>query len=657
MKNPRERSVDPAAQEMLEVAASGDRKLAYDRWDAMQPQCGFGELGICCRNCAMGPCRIDPFGEGPSEGVCGASVDVIAARNLARATAVGASAHSDHGRDIVHALLATARGETQGYKIKGLAKLRKLAAEWGIQTDGQAPELIAEKVAEVALEEFGRQEGALRFVERAPKKVRQRWERIGVTPRGVDREVVSTLHSTHIGCSNEAVQLVRACVRTGLADGWGGSMIATELSDILFGEPVPVLSESNLGVLKKDRVNVVVHGHEPTLSDAIVAAAQADEIQAACEKVGAKGLQLAGICCTANEILMRHGVPIAGNFLQQEMALLTGVVDLMVVDIQCVFPALRGVAKDFHTRLISTSSKAKFEGVEHIEFDESRALESAKELLLMGIENFSRRDAARVHIPTQKEPLIAGFTTEGVFDHLGGRYRPSYRPLNNAIVEGRIRGVVGVVGCNNTDTVHDANHLALVRELLRHDALIVQTGCSAIACAKAGLMRPEAAAWYAGRGLLEVCEAVGLPPCLHMGSCVDNSRILTACIEICREGGLGDDFADLPVAGAAPEWMSEKAIAIGFYFVGSGVTTLLNRPLPVEGSRLVHDYLTDGMEKDVGGKFVFEPDPLKGAHIIVEHLNRKREGLKIAPMMYEPRPVETQGRVWAPEAALVAAAK
>lgn len=637
------RSADHAANEMLEIAAQKGQQVAYDRYEAMGPQCKFGQLGICCRACSMGPCRISTTpGKGAQTGICGATADVIAARNLALRVAVGGSAHSDHGRDVAHLLLQTARGKAPGYSIKGPVKLRKLAQEWGIPLEGTNEE-IAEKVALTALQDFARQEGHLRFVDRATQKMRDRWEKMGVTPRGVDREVVSTLHSTHMGGSNDAMQLIRNCVRGGLTDGWGGSMIATELSDILFGEPKPLVSEANLGVLKTDQVNVLVHGHEPVLSDALVAASQHPDVLAACEKAGAKGIQLAGICCTANEILMRHGVPIAGNFLHQEFALVTGAVDVMVVDIQCIFPALKSLSSHYHTKMVSTSAKARFEGFEHIEFDEADAITSAIQILVMAAENFAKRDPQKLHIPTDKKPLVAGFTTEGVFDHLGGRYRPSYRPLNNAIIDGRVRGVVAVVGCNTVKHQQDEGHLSMVKELLRHDILVVQTGCSAIACGKAGLLAPEAAELYAGRGLLEVCDAVGLPPCLHMGSCVDISRVLTACVEICREGGLGDDFADLPVAGAAPEWMSDKAITIGFYVTGSGVFTVIGEPLPVLGSPRVAEYLTDGMEKDFGGKFAFEQDGLKGAQLIIEHINKKREALHLSPMMYEPRALETIG--------------
>ncbi len=649
----RKRSMDPAAQEMTQIALDKSERLLHDRYQAMQPQCKFGQTGVCCFNCNMGPCRIGFNGKGAQEGICGASADVIVARNLARRVAAGSSAHSDHGRSVAHMLLSTARGKSPGYEIKGLRKLYALAEEWGIPTEGAKPEQVAEKVALTALDEFGRQEGHLRFTKRAPEKVQERWEKAEVTPRGIDRDIVGVLHSTNMGCSNDPHHLIRNCVRAGLVDGWGGSMIGTDLSDILLGEPQPLASEANLGVLKNDMVNVLVHGHEPLLSDALVAASQLPEVHEACLAAGAKGLQLAGICCTANEVMMRHGVPIAGNLMHQEFAVVTGAVDMMVVDIQCIFPSLRELAKNYHTKVVSTSPKAMFEGFTHIEFQEEKPLESAKTILMEGVKNYAQRDAGKIHIPTEKSPLIAGFTTEGVFDHLGGKYRPSFRPLNNAIIDGRIRGVVAVVGCNTVKMTQDEGHLTLVKELLRHDILVVQTGCSAIACGKAGMLIPEAAELYAGRGLQEVCEAVGLPPCLHMGACVDISRVLTACVEICREGGLSDDFAELPVAGAAPEWMSDKAITIGFYVVGSGIFTVIGEPLPVSGSSLVHDYLTNGMEKDFGGKFAFERDPLVGARLIIEHIDSKREALHLSPMIYAPRPLETVGQAWTPDEAAV----
>ena len=412
-------------------------------------------------------------------------------------------------------------------------------------------------------------------------------------------------------------------------------MIATDLSDVLFGSPVPVRAAINLGVLEPDQVNVVVHGHEPTLSEMIVAAARDPEILKLAKEKGAQGINLAGICCTANEILMRHGIPVAGNFLQQELAIATGAVDVMIVDVQCIMPSLGSMCNRFHTKLVTTSKKCHFPdaGVEHIEFQEEAALETAKKIVRLAIENFPNRKAKDIAIPEVTEGLIAGFTAENVFDFLGGRYRGTYRPLNNAIIEGRIRGLAGVVGCNNPNIRHDFGHVELTKELIRNDVLVVETGCSAQACAKAGLLRPECE--VAGPGLREVCETVGLPPVLHMGSCVDCSRILMALVEVQREGGLGDCLSDLPAAGAAPEWMSEKAVSIGFYVATSGIFTVLATPFPTLGAKELSNYVYGGMAEDYGGYFAYEADPIKAAHAMIEHINKKRAALKLQPMLSE----------------------
>jgi carbon-monoxide dehydrogenase catalytic subunit len=274
--------------------------------------------------------------------------------------------------------------------------------------------------------------------------------------------------------------------------------------------------------------------------------------------------------------------------------------------------------------------------VEHVQFEEETAFDSAKEIVTKAVEAFSLRDPEKVTIPDGHSDMIAGFTTESVFQFLGGRFRGTFRPLNDAIIDGRLRGAVGIVGCNNPNMTHDYAHITLTRELLKNDVLVVSTGCAAIADAKCGLLRPEAAFEAAGPGLREICETVGIPPVLHVGSCVDNSRILTTLIEIVKEGGLGDDFSKLPVAGSAPEWMSEKAVAIGFYFVASGVLTHFGTPHPVEGSPNVHRFLTKDVEEMVGGRFFFESDPHRTAAQIIDHLDQKRADLKLAPAMYTP---------------------
>jgi len=628
------KSIDLASQEMIKKAKDENINLSWDRLEAQQPQCGFGQLGLCCTICDMGPCRIDPFGDGAQVGVCGANADTIAARNLARKIAVGASAHSDHGRDVAHSLLLTTEAKTHDYAIVDEHKLKILASEFNININKHVDE-IAKEVAHKILDEFGKQEGELIFCRRAPKKRQDIWKKLGITPRSIDREVVELLHTSTMGVDNDYKNIINTGMRCALSDGWGGSMIATDLQDILLGSPEPIRGKVNLGVLKQDQVNIVVHGHEPILSEMAVKASQDPQLLEMAKKVGANGINLAGICCTANEVLMRHGIPVAGNFLQQELAIVTGAVEVMMVDVQCIMPALNEVANCFHTQLVTTSPKARFPGVKHIQFSPEKAYETAKEIIKLAIENFPNRNKTRVNIPKQEMDLVAGFTKEVVFQILGGRYRASYKPLNEAIITGRLRGLAGVVGCNNPKQTHDYFHTELVKELIRNDVLVLQTGCSAIACAKAGLLVPEAAKEFAGKGLQEICEAVGIPPVLHLGSCVDNSRILTAACEVIREGGLGEDLSDIPAAGCAPEWMSEKAITIGFYFVASGVYTIFGAsPFAILGSQNLTSYLTSDLEKIVGGRFDFSDNPAQMARLMIEHIDKKRKALNLKPMIY-----------------------
>jgi len=624
--DPEKRSSDKASQEMIQHMADAGLQNAWDRLDAQQPQCGFGKQGICCRICTMGPCRISK--KAPL-GICGADADTIAARNLLRMVAAGAAAHSDHGRDIAHTLSMVVESDRCDYMVKDEHKLKQVAGRYGIKTEGREIKEIAAELSNAAMNEFGRQEGTLTTARAYAPPARQKvWEEFGVMPRSIDREVVEIMHRTHIGVGSDYKNLIKQAIRCSLADGWGGSLIATELSDILFGSPVPIRFGANLGVLEAEQVNIIVHGHEPTLSDIIVGVSQKPELLKMAEENGAQGINIAGICCTANEILMRHGIPVAGNFLQQELAVMTGAVDVMLVDVQCIMPALGSLCDCFHTKLITTSPKCKIGGAEHIEFSEDRAVEIATEIVKVAIENFSRRKG-NVNIPKARESGVAGFTTENIFYNLGGSFRGSYRPLNDGIISGRLRGAAGVVGCNNPKQTHDSCHLAMIKELIKNDVLVVSTGCSAIAAAKAGLMRPDAAAKYCGKGLAEICETVGIPPVLHVGSCVDNSRILTILANVVAEGGLGEDISDLPVAGAAPEWMSEKAVSIGMYFVASGVYTVIAEPLPIQGAKNLTQYLTSEIEKDVGGKWAFERDPIKAAGMMLEHIESKRDALGI----------------------------
>ncbi|MBM4340226.1 MAG: anaerobic carbon-monoxide dehydrogenase catalytic subunit [Deltaproteobacteria bacterium] len=630
MSDIEKKSIDPATIHMLKKAQADGCETIFDRADAMKP-CPIGAEGSCCKNCVMGPCRV-PKKKGDEKakrvGLCGATAETISARNFARMVAAGTAAHSDHARGVTELFLSTAKGKVPGFEIKDEQKLYQLAMDLGVEIGNRSVKEVAIDVGQKALSEFGRQDGEILLAKRAPLKRQQIWRNLGITPRGIDREVVELLHRTCMGVDQEYQDLLYSAARCALADGWGGSMISTELQDVLFGTPVPVYGKINLGVLKKDEVNLVIHGHEPVLPEVIATVIHDPQIQKAAQAVGAKGINLTGMCCSANEVLMRHGIPVGGNFLQQELAIVTGVVDAMVVDVQCEMQSLAQVAKCYHTKLITTSPRAKIEGAVHIEFDEHRAPDIAKRIILEAVENFKNRKP-NVDIPSETTDTVVGFSHETINYLLGGMFRASYRPLNDNIINGRIRGIAGVVGCNNARVTHDDPNFTLIKELIKNDVICLVTGCSAMSAGKGGLLTPEAARQYAGDGLASVCEAVGLPPVLHMGACVDNSRILMAATAVVKDGGLGDDISDLPAAGAALEWMSEKALAIGHYFVASGVFTVFGVTWPTSGSDVVTKHLFEEFENSVKGKWGFEPDPVKAAKLMIEHIDKKRKALGI----------------------------
>ncbi len=615
-----ERSLWEDAHKMLAKAEKEGIETAWDRLLQQTPHCTFGESGICCRICTMGPCRISK--KAPL-GVCGADADVIVARNFGRFLAGGAAGHSDHGRDCIEAFHAVAHGETEDYQIKDEAKLRRIAEELGITVEGRELLDIARDLVEEFWASFGSQRSQVCFVSRVPEKQQETWRRLGITPRGVDREITEMMHRTHMGCDNDAANTMLHSARMCLADGWAGSMIATEISDILFGTPKPRKAQVNLGVLKKDHVNILVHGHNPIVSEKIMEAVNDPELIALAKEKGAAGINLAGLCCTGNELMMRQGIPMAGNHLMTELAIITGAVELIVVDYQCIMPSLVQVGNCFHTRMITTADKARFTGAEHVKFEMHNGMDQARRVVRMAIERFPLRDQDRVEIPCDPIDIVTGFSNEALLEALGG----TLTPLIEAIKAGKIRGAVAIVGCNNPKYKHDHCNVNLARELIKKDILVLVTGCVTTAAGKAGLLVPEAID-MAGPGLKEICGALGIPPVVHMGSCVDNARILQLAALLANE--LGVTIADLPLAASSPEWYSEKAATIGTYAVASGIYTHLGHPPNITGSKVVTDLALSGLDDLVGACFGIEPDPFKAADLIDERIRQKREALGLS---------------------------
>ena len=621
--------MEAATERLLETG----RQVGADSWQQrvknQTPHCKFGEEGTCCRICTMGPCRITP--KSP-RGICGCDVHGIVARNYLRFTAGGSATHSDHGREICHTLYQTREGGN--YTVKDPEKLKRIAHEWGVETEGKDIYDLAHEVAEMALMEYGKPFGTQRFLSRAPEHTRKLWHDAGIEPRAIDREVSQSLHMTHMGCSSLPEALIRQALRSGLSDGWGGSMCGTEFSDVMFGTPKPVDTTANLGVMEKDMVNIVVHGHDPSLSEMIVHYAQDPEMIALAKEQGAKGINICGVCCTANEVAMRHGIPMAGNFLQQENVVLTGACEAIVVDVQCIFPALGPLSKCFHTKFITTSPVARMPDSDFVEFHAENAGENAKAIVKLAVENFKNRNQDLVYIPEMKTNATVGYSLEAIKKCLDGVTNSQVdvtgttKPLVECVKSGVLRGAVAMVGCNNPKVRPDTAHIELMKKLIANDIIVVVSGCSAQAAAKAGLLSKEAKE-FCGDGLKRVCDLVGIPPILHMGSCVDISRMMVLAADIAKDSGW--NISQIPLVGCAPEWMSEKAVSIGNYVVATGIDTYLGVDPYTKGSSEVTELLQGehGIKDWVEANFTVELDIEKLGDKMIEAIEAKRVALGI----------------------------
>ena len=608
-------------------------KVGADSWQQraknQTPHCGFGEAGTCCRICSMGPCRITP--KAP-RGICGCDVHGIVGRNYLRFTAGGSATHSDHGREIMHTLYQTREGGN--YQVKDPEKLKRIAREWGVETEGKDIYDLAHEIAEIGLLEYGKPFGTQRFLKRAPEHTQKLWNEAGIEPRAIDREVSQSLHMTHMGCSSKPEALIRQSLRAGLSDGWGGSMMGTEFSDVMFGTPKPIDTTANIGVMEKDNVNIIVHGHDPSLSEMIVFYANDPEMIAYAKENGAKGITVAGVCCTSNEVTMRHGIPMAGNFLSQENVVLTGACEAIVVDVQCIFPALGPLSKCFHTKFITTSPIAQIPDSDFIEFHAESAGENARAIVRTAIENFKNRRPELVNIPDLKTKARVGYSVEAIKKELDGvcnSHVDTYgttKPLIDCVKAGVLRGAVAMVGCNNPKVRPDTAHIELMKKLLKNDSIVILSGCSAQAAAKAGLMDPDAKE-YCGEGLKRVCELVGIPPVLHMGSCVDISRMMILASDIAKDWGI--NISQIPLCGCAPEWMSEKAVSIGNYVVATGIDTYLGVDPYTKGSSEVVELLQGehGVKDWVEAHFIVDTDIESLGDKMIAGIEAKRAALGI----------------------------
>jgi carbon-monoxide dehydrogenase catalytic subunit len=629
---PKARSLDPAVNQMLALAKTNDVETVWDRYEEMLPQCGFGDTGLCCRHCLQGPCRIDPFGNGPKTGICGATADVMVARGLDRAIAAGTAAHSGHAKHLAHTLMKMAKGEVSDYRIKDENKLKSVAGRMGIAVDGRPVMDVAKDLAAAALADFHEKDTPVMWAATVvPKKRVEVLSRLGIVPKGIDHEVSEIMHRTLYGVDADPVNLLLAGLRCGVAD-LAGCYMGTDLADILFGTPTPVVTSANMGTLKENTVNIALHGHNPVLSDILVTTAM--ERQDIAKARGADGFNLVGICCTGNEIMMRHGIPACTHSVSQETALLTGAVDMMVVDYQCIMPSVATVAQCTGTPVLTTMDLCKIAGTDHLEFTEENAAAHAVDILERAAARFERRKGKPVTIPQVTAKVVAGFSLEAIVGALAKvDAADPLKPVVDNIKAGNIRGVCLFAGCNNVKVPQDKNFVAMAKKLLKANVLVLATGCGAGALMRHGMMDPANVPELCGDGIKAVLTAIGeanglggpLPPVLHMGSCVDNSRAVALAVAVAEY--LGVDTSALPVVASAAEAVSEKAVSIGTYAVAAGLPTHVGVMVPVTGSALVTSVLTDKVKDLTGGYFIVDLDPESAADKLLAAIDERRKGL------------------------------
>ena len=384
--------------------------------------------------------------------------------------------------------------------------------------------------------------------------------------------------------------------------------------------------------MKEDEVNIIVHGHDPSLSEMICEYAEDPEMIKLAKSLGANGINVAGVCCTSNEVAMRRGIPMAGNFLQQENVVLTGACEAIVVDVQCIFPALGPLSKCFHTKFITTSEIAQMPDSDFILFQAESAGENAKRIGRTAVENCANRKKYLVHIPQLKQKATVGYSVEAIVKTLDGVTNSQIdvtgttKPLVDCIRSGVIRGAVAMVGCNNPRVRPDSAHIELMKKLIKNDIIVVLSGCSAQAAARAGLMDKRAKE-LCGDGLKRVCELADIPPVLHMGSCVDISRMMVLASELAKDSGW--NISQIPLLGCAPEWMSEKAVSIGNYVVATGIDTYLGVEPQVTGSDQMVYWLTEGIRDWVEAAYTVETDIEKLGDEMIARIEEKRAALGI----------------------------
>jgi len=591
-------------------------------------RCPFCQAGVRCDLCSNGPCRADA--EKGKRGVCGITADGMAMRMMLLRNVLGASTYHFHASQTIRTLRATAEGKTP-FTIREEGKLMWLANRLGLNSDGGVEE-VALRVCDFVEEDYARKfYEPSRIVEAlAPEERKRVWRELGVFPGGIYEEIMLATSSCLTNVDGYFVSLALKAIRLSIAMAYQSQFVLECCQDVLFGVPRPHSVRVNLGVLDPDYVNVLVNGHEPFLGFILVQLARKDEWQRKAREAGARGLRVIANIETGQEMIQRWKVDdvfygFTGNWLMQEAVLASGCVDLFACDMNCSMPIDPLYAEKYGFRLVPVSELVAFEGVkDRVNYEPEKAEEQAAKLLQWAIENFRER-RAKIK-PVTGLPVgeaIVGFSTESILDALGG----SLTPLLETIKKGDVRGVAGLVSCTTLrDHGQDVHTVAMAKELIRRDVLVLSMGCGNAALQVAGLCHPEAAE-QAGLGLRKVCVSLGIPPVLSYGTCTDTGRLADLLAALSE--ALGVPIPDLPVAAVAPEYMEQKATIDAIFALALGLFTYVNPVPTITGAPNLVRLLTKDCRNITGGILNLEKDPVKAADAILAHIEEKRRKLGI----------------------------
>ena len=616
-----ENTPDPAVREMILRQNQLGFDTTFDRFDKQQPQCGFGMAGICCKICNMGPCKITS--KSP-KGVCGADADLIVARNLLRSAAAGVAQHGMHGREVILSLKWAAEGKLD-LPILGQQKIKDTAKAFGIKTERRSIKKIASELADVLLDDMSRTvPGDYKIIEALGSEERKKvWKELDILPISAYHEVFESYHKTGVGTDGDWKSIMQQFLRCGLAFTYSGVVSTSIATDGLFGVGDRVTSKVNIGALKKGYVNIAVHGHLPTLVSEIVRVGQEEKFINLAKEVGAKGIRFYGICCSGLSAMYRYaGVIPLSNAVSAELVLGTGALDLWIADVQDVFPSIMEVAKCFRTTVVTTSESARLPGAERFEYDhhhsnigETRVL--AEKIVLRGIESFKDRQGIPVYIPPYEVDAEVGFSPEYVHKHYG-----SMKPLYEAIKEGKILGIVNMVGCNNPKVVYEKCVIDVANALLRNNILILTNGCASFPLMKMGYCNVSGQE-HAGESLNEFLG--DLPPVWHVGECIDNTK--SSGIFAGVAGEAGKPLYEMPFAFTSPEWSNEKGIDAALGFRLMGINSYHCVEAQIHGSKNVIEFLKEGTKDLLGSVMVVNPNPDALGEKIVADIIEKRKAL------------------------------